>query len=187
MIEYLKDCHGFEDDNFVILMDDGEHTEPTYENIIAAYKQLAEEAQPGDAVFCHYSGHGCSIRDDEQEEADGKDEALCPVDYASAGVIRDDDVYDILVAAMPRDVHVTCVMDCCHSGTILDLPYGFLADGVQEEMELDEGFDFGPLIELASGFASAGFAGLKQLHESGAAKIMKRKDRWASRFSAFGF
>jgi hypothetical protein len=46
------------------------------------------------------------------------DEALCPVDYASAGVIRDDDVFAILVSPMPKDVTLTCVMDCCHSGTM---------------------------------------------------------------------
>jgi hypothetical protein len=56
MIEYLKKCHGFEDDNIVILMDDGEHTEPTSANIIAAYKQIVADSEPGDAVFCHYSG-----------------------------------------------------------------------------------------------------------------------------------
>src|SRR5689334_2826554 len=31
---------------------------PTYENIVNAFKRLAEVAQPGDQVFVHYSGHG---------------------------------------------------------------------------------------------------------------------------------
>ena len=39
-----------------VLMDDGKHTSPTYANIMRAYKKLVQEAQPGDAVFCHYSG-----------------------------------------------------------------------------------------------------------------------------------
>ena len=83
-------------------MDDGEHTEPTSKNIMAAYKTLVAQSEAGDAVFCHYSGHGCSIKDDDGDEADGKDEALCPIDYQQAGVIRDDDVFDTLVASMAR-------------------------------------------------------------------------------------
>jgi hypothetical protein len=56
MISYLKACHGFEDENIVILMDDGEHKEPTARNIKAAYRKVAADAEPGDAIFCHYSG-----------------------------------------------------------------------------------------------------------------------------------
>ena len=42
--------------HILALMDDGAHTEPTRENILAAYQKLVDEAEPGDAVFCHYSG-----------------------------------------------------------------------------------------------------------------------------------
>lgn len=56
MIEYIKDVHGFEDEDIVVLMDDGEHTEPTRENILAAYEKLVEDTQEGDVVFCHFSG-----------------------------------------------------------------------------------------------------------------------------------
>ena len=37
-------------------MDDGVHTEPTKENILAAYEKLVSESEDGDVVFCHFSG-----------------------------------------------------------------------------------------------------------------------------------
>jgi metacaspase-1 len=75
----------------------------------------------------HYSGHGTQIPDDDGDEADGMDEALCPVDYQTEGMIRDDDIYRELVATLPAGCRLTVLMDCCHSGTILDLPYSFTA------------------------------------------------------------
>ena len=108
MKEYMQNVHGFQDANITLLLDDGKHTNPTYANILAAYDKLVSESQPGDAVFCHYSGHGGKLRDDDGDEKDGYDETLVPVDYASAGQIRDDDVFKHLVGAMPKGVFMTC-------------------------------------------------------------------------------
>lgn len=45
---------------------------------------------------------------------DGFDETLVPVDYKNNGQIRDDMLYDVLVAPMARGVFATLIMDCCH-------------------------------------------------------------------------
>lgn len=147
MVTYIKNVHGFEDENITLLLDDGEHTSPTHENMVNAYKAFVESAQPGDALFTHYSGHGCGIKDDESEEEDNKDEALVPVDYLEASVIRDDDLFNLLIKPLKDDVHLMCLMDCCHSGSILDLPYSYKADGMSEEMDIDEKFKFGKLFK----------------------------------------
>jgi hypothetical protein len=46
---------------------------------------------------------------------DGFDETLIPVDFKTVGQIIDDDILDILVKPMKAGVHVTVLMDCCHS------------------------------------------------------------------------
>lgn len=143
MKKYIAEVHGFEEEHITVLMDDGEHEEPTRDNMLAAYRKIVEESQPGDSIFLHYSGHGSKVRDDDfGEEDDGYDEVLCPVDYAESGMIRDDDLFDIFVEGLPIGVHVVSLMDCCHSGTILDLPFKFEANGEFESMQLDEDFDW---------------------------------------------
>ena len=159
MKQYIMDVHKFQEENITVLMDDGNHTEPTRRNMIAAYQKVVNDSESGDVVFLHYSGHGGKMRDQNGDEADGYDETLIPVDYASTGQIRDDDLYNMLVAPMKEGVFVTSVMDCCHSGSVLDLPFTFVADGEQTEMKMDENFDFGPLLKLAAAYMAAQAAG----------------------------
>ena len=53
------------------------------------------------------------------------DETLYPLDHQISGNIRDFNLYRHFVQPMPAGVTVTAVMDCCHSGSVLDLPYAF--------------------------------------------------------------
>ena len=54
------------------------------------------------------------------------DQTLIPVDHTRAGHIRDFSLFHHFVQPMAAGVTVTCLMDCCHSGSVLDLPYSFL-------------------------------------------------------------
>lgn len=56
MKEYLQQVHGFDESNITVLMDDGEHTDPTRANILDAYRNVVSQSQEGDVVFCHFSG-----------------------------------------------------------------------------------------------------------------------------------
>eukprot|EP00578_Thalassiosira_sp_NH16_P011561 CAMPEP_0181120302 /NCGR_PEP_ID=MMETSP1071-20121207/24082_1 /TAXON_ID=35127 /ORGANISM="Thalassiosira sp., Strain NH16" /LENGTH=464 /DNA_ID=CAMNT_0023204945 /DNA_START=132 /DNA_END=1529 /DNA_ORIENTATION=+ len=162
--KYLTQVQGFRKENVTILMDDGVHKNPTKSAIMSAYKRLVKESKEGDVVFCHYSGHGGRLPDDNGDEEDGYDETLIPVDFNKNGQIRDDNLLKILVHPMPAGVTMTCLMDCCHSGTVLDLPYRFTADGDLEEMEMNERCNFkdglwsgmGLAMGMAAGNAVAG-------------------------------
>ena len=64
MLEFIKNVHGFKDENITVLLDKSGYTQPTRDNILAAYRKVAADSQPGDSVFCHYSGHGGKVRDE---------------------------------------------------------------------------------------------------------------------------
>jgi hypothetical protein len=159
--EYIMDVHGFKEEDMTVLMDDGEHMQPTRDNILKAIENLTESMEEGDAAFFHYSGHGGKVKDTSGDEEDGYDETLIPLDYQDAGQIKDDDIYKCMVMKMPKGTTLTCLMDCCHSGSVLDLPYKFSADGESTEMQFDESFNISHLIDL-SGLAEALLKGDKE-------------------------
>ena len=84
---------------------------------------------------------------------------MVPLDYDTAGQIRDDDLYKVLVAGLKEGVFATFIMDCCHSGSVLDLPFNFVADGSATEMSFNEDFDFRRLLAMAAAFMAAQEAG----------------------------
>ena len=51
-----------------------------------------------------------------------------PLDYETAGLIRDDTIYNDLVKKIPTDCKLFSIVDACHSGTSLDLPYVYRVD-----------------------------------------------------------
>merc|ERR1719424_2681516 len=74
-------------------------------------------------MFLHYSGHGGQKEDRTGDEKDGKDETILPCDFQSAGQITDDDLHQLVVESLPQGARMWVIMDCCHSGTALDLEF----------------------------------------------------------------
>ncbi|KAI8056165.1 caspase domain-containing protein [Syncephalis plumigaleata] len=128
---FMQDNYGFRSDHCVQLTDDQEDAKylPTRSNITSAMQWLVRNAEPGDSLFLHYSGHGATTEDLDGDEKDGQDETIVPLDYEKAGMIVDDELHEILVKPLKQGVRLTAVFDCCHSGTILDLPFTYKCTG----------------------------------------------------------
>lgn len=84
---------------------------------------LVKDCRSGDSLVFHFSGHGSQQLDTNNDEVDGFDETLCPLDYETNGMIVDDDINDIMVRPLKDGVKFHAIIDACHSGTVLDLPY----------------------------------------------------------------
>ncbi|MQL75203.1 hypothetical protein Taro_007561 [Colocasia esculenta] len=99
------------------------HKIPTKHNIRMALFWLVQGCQPGDSLLFHYSGHGSQQRNYSGEEVDGYDETICPLDFETQGMIVDDEINAAIVRPLPRGVRLHAIIDACHSGTVLDLPF----------------------------------------------------------------
>lgn len=58
-------------------------------------------------------------------ESDGYNETIVPSDYKKSGQICDDEIWGTMVYPLAAGVKLTAVMDCCHSGTGMDLPLDY--------------------------------------------------------------
>ncbi|EAN95387.1 putative metacaspase 5 [Trypanosoma cruzi] len=100
---------------------------PTRENIIKHMAWLVHDVRPGDVLFFHYSGHGTETKA-ERDSEELYDQCLVPLDYQVQGAILDDDLFELLVKGLPAGVRMTAVFDCCHSASLLDLPFAFVGN-----------------------------------------------------------
>jgi len=114
---------GWSRDDMMILTDKTRHQLPTRKNIIAAAQWLVHDARPGDVFFFSYSGHGSQETDPHGYEEDGLNETILPLDANTKGMITDDELNAILVRNLPSGCKLLAVIDACHSGTLLDLPF----------------------------------------------------------------
>ena len=112
MRELLREFYGFQDQDIVTLQD----ADATKLAIEEGYENLLKGAQAGDVLYTHYSGHGSNVPDKSGDEADHRDEILCPTNLDWKDPLTDDWLrhkFDTL----PNGVNLTVVMDCCHSGS----------------------------------------------------------------------
>ncbi|XAR49459.1 hypothetical protein NMG60_11032677 [Bertholletia excelsa] len=122
---FLAARSGFPFESILVLSE--EETDPwripTKYNIQMALRWLVQGCQSGDSLIFHYSGHGLQMRDLNGDEVDGYDETLCPLDYETEGTILDDEINATIVRPLRCGVKLHSIIDACHSGTVLDLPF----------------------------------------------------------------
>ncbi|MEO1672690.1 MAG: caspase family protein, partial [Cyanobacteria bacterium J06631_2] len=92
---------------------------PTYLNIIRAFQAITEQAQSGEQVYIHYSGHGGQVKTafPELKGMGQNDEALVPMDLGYDGrYLRDVEITTLLKRLTDKGCIVTVIFDSCHSG-----------------------------------------------------------------------
>ncbi len=117
---------GFKKENIVVLKD----KEANKKNITKVFKEhLIDQAEEGDILVFHFSGHGQQVIDLNNDEADGYDEALVPYDanayysknYKGENHLIDDELNLMIYDARKKigeKGSLMFIIDACYSGTI---------------------------------------------------------------------
>ena len=85
---------------------------------------------PGSEIWLSYSGHGSNVTSFREEDL--KSEVICPSDYATSGVITDRWLQENFVEGLEKTSKVFVLMDCCNSGSNLNLPYRYKGGDIIE-------------------------------------------------------
>lgn len=116
---------GFIEGNIETLL----NSNATKANILSSLKNLRENAEKGDVIYIHFSGHGQQITDLNGDEEDGYDEAWIPYDacksyqpsvYEGENHIVDDELNEIFTGIRIRigpKGKIVIIADACHSGS----------------------------------------------------------------------
>jgi hypothetical protein len=125
MSHLLTTRFGFRSDAIIILTDEetNKNRQPTKANIRTAMHWLMQNCSRGDSLVFQFSGIGTQVPDEDGDERDCMDEALCPMDSFYQGPILDDEINQAIVRPLVHGAKLHALVDAQHSSTVLDLPY----------------------------------------------------------------
>ena len=108
------------------------NSDATRENIEEELLNLVifSHKNPGSEIWLSYSGHGSNVTSFREEDL--KSEVICPSDYATSGVITDRWLQENFVEGLEKTSKVFVLMDCCNSGSNLNLPYRYKGGDIIE-------------------------------------------------------
>lgn len=118
----LIERYAFLESNITMLLDG----DATKANALAATRDLFSAAGADDRLFWGWSSHGTHVRDMNQDELDGLDEAIVPFDGLTSDrlLIRDDELGALVRESLHPGARLTMSIDACHSGSMLrDFPH----------------------------------------------------------------
>lgn len=156
--DFLQNHLGYKNQDIYYLTDDSE-CKPTYHNILNTLQEMLNKIKNEkiEHVWLSYSGHGSYIKDYNKDEKislsdlDGKDECIIPLDYNENGFITDDMLYQLFVKELPTYVTMVSLIDACHSGTMLDLPYIYRSDNdkIEENTSIENIDNLAKIIKIS--------------------------------------
>lgn len=112
----------------------------TGHHLVELMRELVGSLRRGQTGVITYSGHGTWVPDLDGDEADRRDEALCPADVWDNGVITDDLLFQIF-SARAYGTKLVFISDSCHSGTVNRFAGPLLYHVVDRKATVDGSWD----------------------------------------------
>ena len=124
-----NNCH-FEDNNIKTLL----NGKASKENIINEIERLVyfSHIHHNSEIWFSYSGHGGGKF--SPNENDFQSEFICPSDYLKNGLIEDKWLRENFINKLHHTTKCFVIMDCCNSGSNLNLPY-YYSDTYKNECD----------------------------------------------------
>jgi len=119
ILSFLKEKCFFVNDQIKLL----ENGLATKTSIIDNIKELVDYSNlyHNSELWFSYSGHGTSKHSFFEE--DNKSEVICPSDYQTSGFIDDTWLKHNFICKLHPSTKLFVLMDCCNSGSNMNLPY----------------------------------------------------------------
>ena len=117
----LIDAYDYNASDITIMRDDsGDFLAPTRTNILRQLELLFSQSENLEEIWFHYSGHGSQLQNQNREMK----QIIIPSNYQEEGIIQDTELLQ-LIQQISNNCRAIMVFDCCHSGTICDMPWTF--------------------------------------------------------------